>query len=543
MDNPSNEELRARLREAEETIEAIRSGEVDAIVMGDAAYRHVYTLDNADRPYRELVEQMQEGALMISGEGMILYANQRAGEILDINPGQLTGKPLLSCIPVSCRDIVQRNFDSSAIAACSGEIELAATVGLRSVALSFKSIKTNRADDRIVCAVLSDLTERRQIEARLNQAQKMEAVGQLTGGLAHDFNNLLQAIHGNLELVRRMPADREKVSRWAENGLRAVDRGAKLTAQLLAFSRSQQIELKTVAVSELVEGMADLFARTLGTSIQLRLDLDKNRIDVVADPTQLELAVLNLAINARDAMPDGGVLTISTRVCTLRDDQEVPDGTYVELQVADSGTGMTPEVVARAFEPFFTTKAVGAGTGLGLAQVYGICRQAGGHVRIDSKVGLGTTVSLLLRHGEGYSAVVRPLMDDVQNAVRGSPRILVVDDDEGVRVFVMDALESLGYRVEGADSGMAALDTMNANPPDLVVLDFAMPHLDGAQVAKFARERGFAMPIIFVSGYADTSSLAAVAGPNISLLRKPFTIGSLGEIVASAIASATPHDK
>ena len=253
-------------------------------------------------------------------------------------------------------------------------------------------------------ALVAETADRERAQDALRQAQKMEAIGQLTGGLAHDFNNLLQGVAGNLELIKRFPGDPAKVEGWAQNASHVVERGSRLTAQLLAFSRHQEVVLAAVPVSSLVRGLADLFARTLGSSIDVKLDLCADDVAAAADPTQLELAVLNLAINARDAMNGSGTLTIATSSRVVRGEADIADGSYVQIDVSDTGAGMSPEVAARAFEPFFTTKPAGSGTGLGLAQVYGICRQAQGTARISSQTGRGTTVLLLLRRvrfGEG----------------------------------------------------------------------------------------------------------------------------------------------
>src|SRR5215475_6594826 len=233
-------------------------------------------------------------------------------------------------------------------------------------------------------------------ERALRQAQKMEAIGQLTGGIAHDFNNVLQSLTGCLDLIRRRPDEPERVHRWAEAGLKAAQRGANLTAQLLAFSRSQKLELQQINLSALLSGMRELLARTLGPTIRIQIDLGAHSAGVLCDQTQLEMAVLNLAINARDAMPNGGELRIATRERTITHDPELLTGRYIELTVSDTGTGMSAEVAAKAFDPFFTTKGAGKGTGLGLSQVYGMARQAGGVARIQSMPQQGTTVRLLL---------------------------------------------------------------------------------------------------------------------------------------------------
>ena len=407
LETASIEELRERLREAEDTLDAIRSGAVDAVVVGSDDDRRIYTLESADRPYRVLVEQMQEGAVMLSADGTILYANERAGQLLGAQVEHVVGSAFSAFVLDGQHARLQELIRESATGTARDELTVLSANGETPVYCSFKALEAERDQDRLICGVISDLSQQRQMEARLHQAQKMEAVGQLTGGLAHDFNNLLQAIHGNLELVKRSPADPERVLRWTGNAMRAVSRGAKLTAQLLAFSRSQKLELKPVGLAQLVHGMADLFDRTLGAGIDLRLELGDDDALVVADATQLELALLNLAINARDAMPTGGVLRISTLAWTITDDADLADGDYVELSVADTGTGMPADVAARAFEPFFTTKELGAGTGLGLAQVYGICQQAGGHAQIESSP-RGTRVSLFLRRSPAAAAAPDP---------------------------------------------------------------------------------------------------------------------------------------
>jgi signal transduction histidine kinase len=300
-------------------------------------------------------------------------------------------------------------------------------------------------DDQLFYAVGRDVTREREREEALRQAQKMEAVGQLTGGIAHDFNNLLGAVMGGFDLIRRNPTNAERVRRIADNGLSAAERGAKLTAQLLAFSRAQKVEQRPLFVGELVEGMKDLLARTLGPQIKLVFALGEGRVAVLSDPVQLEMAVLNLAINARDAMPDGGTLTVRTAVIDIDGDAELGPGRYVELAVTDAGIGMTPDVAKRAFDPFFTTKGVGKGTGLGLSQVYGIARQAGGGARIESTRGAGTTVRVILPITS--AAVPTPTDAAAATADHASPKaaILLIDDDEDMRGMLRESLDTLGY--------------------------------------------------------------------------------------------------
>jgi PAS domain S-box-containing protein len=386
--------------------------------------------------------------------------------------------------------------------------------------------------------------ERDRAEAALLQAQKMEAVGQLTGGLAHDFNNLLQAVLASLDLIRRRAGDPEQVTRLAAAGAEAARRGARLTAQLLAFSRKQELDLAPVAVVELVEGMRDLLARSLGPGIQLRYVRDDAVGMALADATQLELGVLNLAINARDAMPDGGHLTIAVRTADFDLGADLPAGRYVAVAVSDTGKGMPPEVAARVFEPFFTTKEVGKGTGLGLSQVYGIARQSGGTVRIESLPGHGTTVTILLPATEGAvpaRALVRRRGDgaEVGTAVvsPASALVLVVDDDPDVRQALAGWLDMLGYRVAAAADGRAGLAALERLGPDAMLVDYAMPGLTGAEVAAAARRLRPDLPIILATGDASAVELGAGALAGLPLLRKPFRMEELAEVLGRALST------
>jgi PAS domain S-box-containing protein len=375
----------------------------------------------------------------------------------------------------------------------------------------------------------------RKAEQALQQAQKMEAIGNLTGGIAHDFNNLLQGVAGSLDLIRRRPEDVERVRRWAEAGLQAAERGAKLTSQLLAFSRSQRLEVRPVDISALITGMGDLLSRTLGPTISVALDLDSRGGNAIGDDTQVELAVLNLAINARDAMPDGGTLSITTRRYRNAADSQLPPGDYIEICVEDTGPGMTPEIAARAFDPFFTTKGVGKGTGLGLSQVYAMARQAGGIARIRSRPEGGTAVSIFLPRtlAEAQSDAARP--DSAEQFSAPSASILVIDDDQDVRRFLTDSLDSFGYAVFQAEDGTAGLDALSRLSPDLIILDYAMPGMTGAEVAQKVRLRAPNLPIIFASGHADTSALDAVMHHNSIVLRKPFRVEALQEAILAAL--------
>ena len=392
---------------------------------------------------------------------------------------------------------------------------------------------------------VNDVTERLRDQQRLaraeesmRQAQKMEAVGQLTGGIAHDFNNVLQAVRGSLQLIRRASPD-ERVVGWADTGLRSIKRGAELTSQLLTFAREQKLELKAVCVSKLVEDMQEMIRRSIGPLIRLNIEVADRDTFTLSDVTQLEMAVLNLAINGRDAMPDGGSLSISVRHRDVQDHVSVGSGTYVQIQVQDTGVGMPADVAARAFEPFFTTKGVGKGSGLGLSQVYGLVRQAGGSAQIESEPGRGTTVSMLLPRVEPAPPGAPTSESALAGAQSERSRILVVDDDLEVRTVVVDSLRALGYDVTAAEDGPAGLRALEDAEHDLIVVDFAMPGMTGAEVATRARALRPGLPILFASGYANTTAIEAAMGPSISILRKPFEIAELeSAIVALLVARA-----
>ncbi len=389
--------------------------------------------------------------------------------------------------------------------------------------------------------------ELRASEAALAQAQKMEAVGRLTGGIAHDFNNLLTAVVGSLELLQRRLEPDERSQRLIRAALQAAMRGAKLTAQLLAFSRTQKLDLRAVDIHAALAGMDELLARTTGPMVELRVQPAPEPRSAIADPNQLELAILNLAINARDAMPSGGRLTITSGSLTITEagaraqaDSPAP-GRYAVISVTDTGTGMTPEIRARALEPFFTTKAVGRGTGLGLAQVYGIARQSGGDVRIASTPGQGTTVSILLPAASGKTAEAEPAPADAlrpaHDGIEAGMRILVVDDDEDVRATFVTALEELGYRPLGASGGDDALRILRDNPAvKAAVVDFAMPGMDGASLAAEIRRRRPGLPLLIASGYADTAALDRV--PDTLILRKPVRMADLADALARIMRPA-----
>jgi signal transduction histidine kinase/ActR/RegA family two-component response regulator len=386
--------------------------------------------------------------------------------------------------------------------------------------------------------LMQEVSERERAQAALVQSQKMEAIGRLTGGIAHDFNNLLTVIFGNLEMIQRR-TDEERVLRLAKFAAEAAERAAKLTHQLLAFSRTQKLTLRPVDLNGLIVGMNDLLIRTIGPQIRIVTRLSNPAPWAMADENQLELAILNLAINARDAMPDGGVLTIATST-EPADEETLTPGAYGVIRVADTGIGIPRHLISKIFDPFFTTKPIGKGTGLGLSQVFGIARQSGGTVQIDSDEGAGARFTIWLPLASPPSAVT-DLPADAPHAQRGQGRILVIDDDAGVRRFIAECLEMLGYQVSQADSGQAGLARLGSEAPDLLIVDYAMPGMNGVEVIQMARARAPNLPIILATGYADMDAVDKVIGLG-RVLRKPFRIDDLQSAVHDALkAPQTAH--
>ena len=375
----------------------------------------------------------------------------------------------------------------------------------------------------------------------LFQIQKIEAVGQLTSGIAHDFNNLLTTILGSLELLTRHVSD-TRAARLLTAASQAAQHGANLTAQLLAFSRKQDIALRPVDVNGVIRGMQDMIDRMVGPLAQIRYDLDHDAWPAMANADQLRVSLLNLAANARDAMPLGGELVFKTRRLAVgRPDSNIPDlqpGDYMEVTVSDSGSGMTEEIRSRAFEPFFTTKGPGKGAGLGLAMVYGFVRQSGGTVAIFSTAGRGTTVSIFLPRTDGD--LLREDRTDPRAATPiGRMRILLIDDDESVRNLTKEMLEELGHDVSDAASGPAALKILKGNALfDLLLVDFAMPAMNGSEFATEANKIKPDVPILFMTGYVESGVLRHWSDIGYQTLNKPFKSADLAAAIRATFATS-----
>ena len=683
-DTPSREQLEERLREAEETLDAIRRGEVDAVVVHHPEGQRIYTLESADRPYRVLVENMQEGAVTLTGEGVILYCNQRFAALLGSTRESMIGRSVVPyleradaavmaemlapaagvdlgraaevslrrvdgrVVPVTlsavdlpfepgmpriicviATDLTharQRSHElSAANAQLAGEMEerrsaedrlavaldaagmaswdidletrtvtisrqASAILGLTDAGTETRTLEslsqvfllheqadvTAAFDQAMTSGVLEferrvrpatdttahrwvhvkgrtyqrdgvparlvgvvgDITERRLMEIQLRQAQKMEAVGQLTGGIAHDFNNLLMVIGGSLDVLESaVPTDNAKAQRFFAAAKAGVERGASLNQQLLAFSRRQDLQAQPVCVDDLLRGFATLLSRALGETVSLELPQPVARWYCRSDPHQLETAILNLAINARDAMPHGGRLTILTTLTTLTPREALAmaaePGSYVVIRVRDSGTGMTPETAARIFDPFFTTKAMGKGTGLGLSQVYGFVRQSGGFVSVTSELGQGTTIDLCLPFTD-EAAAATPNAPAAPAAADG--RVLVVDDDINVREVSVAMLSALGYvTVEAGDAEQALSILAKRSDIDMVFSDVIMPgELNGLDLARLIREQFPNVAVVLASGYTAQLQGDKGAPTDVEVLRKPYSRTALATALTQA---------
>ncbi|HLO19491.1 MAG TPA: ATP-binding protein [Sphingomicrobium sp.] len=390
-------------------------------------------------------------------------------------------------------------------------------------------------------ALKAEAAEREAAEAQLRQVQKMEAVGQLTGGIAHDFNNMLAVVVGGIDLaLRRLNGPRREVMMHLNNAMEGATRAAALTRRLLSFARSEPLLPERVDSNELIGGMSDLLDRTLGERIRVEIDLASGAWPIYVDPHQLENAIVNLAVNARDAMEGEGLMRIATENVGLAANEvgDIRAGEYVKISVTDTGCGMPPFVLERAFEPFFTTKPVGKGTGLGLSQIFGFAHQSGGEVGIESQVQRGTTVSIFLPRTEKAAEVrVHPAVQRAAAADIHVPgaRILLVEDDPRVRMATVDALEDLDYEPIACGSGAEAIEIFGAQEFDLVISDVIMPEMTGPELIRHLKKtspREFA--VLFVTGYVGEGESDDLRGSE--LLRKPFTVGALASAVAAALA-------
>jgi PAS domain S-box-containing protein len=498
----------------------------------------------SEQRYRQVVDLIQEG-VWIHTDGKVVYANPHAVQMFGAkSPGELIGRPVMSLVHPDeraramgrTRTVVEEN----------GSVPLAEMklLALDGRAMIVAQHATRFVEDGKVHVLVAgrDITAQREAEAQLQQAQKMESVGQLTGGVAHDFNNLLTVVVGSLDAAvgKASPELRPLV----ESALQAAERGAALIRQLLAFSRRQTLMPERLRLNDLAAGMEDLLRRTLGEHIEIELRLRGDLWSAFADRGQVESALLNLAINARDAMPDGGKLTIETDNAHLDAEYvdhngDVTPGDYVALAVTDTGNGMTPEVLERACEPFFTTKEFGKGSGLGLSMIYGFAKQSGGNLKIYSEVGHGTTVRLYIpRHAAEPASAAAESRAIAPEQPRGGETILLVEDDPLVRNFVALQLRDLGYRVVEAANGPQARDLLDGDAAiDLLLTDVVMPGgMTGLQVADTAKRRRPNLKTLFTSGYTENSIVhQGRLDAGVHFLSKPFRRQELATKVREAL--------
>ncbi len=498
----------------------------------------------SEERYRHVVDLIRE-AVWIHVDGTIIFANPAAASLFGADETEaLIGRSIFSLIHPDDRP---RALERTRIAVGerigipNAEMRLLGLDGRIRIA-ELHAVPFLQDGALHIMSAGHDVTAQREAEARLQQAQKMEAIGQLTGGVAHDFNNLLTVVIGNLDsAVRQASSD---TRRPMEAALEAAERGAALVQRLLAFSRRQTLVPEAVRLNQLVAGMGDLLRRSLGEDIEIETKLAPELWAALADKGQVENALLNLAVNARDAMPDGGKLTIETsnvqtdEAYAVRNPEAVP-GEYVLLAVTDTGSGMSPEVIEHAFEPFFTTKEVGKGSGLGLSMVYGFAKQSRGHVKIYSEIGHGTTVRLYLpRLTSGTAQAPAKAVAEASEHPRGGETILVVEDDANVRVLVLAQLQGLGYRVLAAADGREALDILgNGAAVDLLFTDVVMPGgMTGRQLGEAARRAYPHLRILFTSGYTqDSITHQGKLDQGVHFLSKPYRLQMLAKKIREAL--------
>lgn len=483
----------------------------------------------------QTLDSMSDAFYLLDKQWCFSYINAEGERLLHRKYDDLIGRNVWEAFPEAAESIIKTEYERAIADNTAVEFSL-----------YFAPLKTwfeiNAYPSSEGLAVyFRDITERRELAERLNQSQKMEAIGQLTGGIAHDFNNLLTVILGNAELLKESLDDHPSLRLFAEMSASAAERGAELTNRLLAFARRQALEPKVIDTNKLVSGIEGLLRRALNEDIDIELVRGGGVWPAEIDPSQLESAILNMAINARDAMPDGGKLTIETANARLDDayadtHPDVKPGQYVMISVSDTGTGMSADVIAKAFEPFYTTKPAGKGSGLGLSMVYGFVKQSGGHIKIYSEIGEGTTIRLYFPRANPTG--IEDTFEPARTVMPGHEHILVVEDDNLVRTHVITQLKGLGYRVTEAISGQAALDIIKRHSDiDLLFTDVVMPGgINGRQLADQARVLRPELKVLYTSGYTENAIVHhGRLDQGVHLLAKPYRRSELASKLRKAL--------
>ena len=493
-------------------------------------------LRESEDQFRALIESAPDAVLIASKSGRIILANRQAENLFSYNKGELLKMSLLDLLP----DIKMGIGDDAMTEDGEGQVDSAlvsmvvtdSAGSTHPVEVAVSSAET--AAGRTVTCLVRDVSDRTQLEAQLRQSQKMDAIGKLTGGMAHDFNNLLGVIMGNLDLAsRKLDADHPILKRL-DTAHKAAERGADLTKRMLAVARRQPLQPKPTNIGSTIKELADILPRTLGPDIEMEYDIKDNLPNVLVDPSGLENVFLNLAINSRDAMPNGGKFYITTEVLhlspthPLAQHEDMHPGPYVQIAITDTGEGMTKDTLARVFEPFFTTKERGKGTGLGLAMIYGFVKQSEGGIRISSEVGVGTTIDIFLPVSEAKAEIRSSTTIDrgALFSTANAEKVLVVDDESELLEVAVNYLEEMGFEVLAATDGLQALRTLRANPDiELLLTDIVMPGgMNGVELANKIREERPDLKLLYMSGY-PSGVLAERSGTTLDapLITKPYT--------------------
>jgi PAS domain S-box-containing protein len=494
--------------------------------------------ERSESRFRAIFQTSYQYKGIVALDGTLLDANPTSLRGVNASLAEVVGRPFWDTpwftgtpgMPEKVRTAWERAVNGETV---RQEMLLNLPIGLRYFDFTMRPIRDARGDVVAIVPEAADITARRQAEEALRQSQKLEAIGQLTGGIAHDFNNLLTPIVGSFDLLQRKCHDDPQALRLISSVLQSAERARLLVQRLLAFARRQHLETRAIDLEHLVRGMLDLIERSLGPRIEVRVEMAADLPAACVDPNQLEVALLNLAVNARDAMPEGGAISISAKTADVGSGAlGLAEGRYVRLSVSDDGIGMPPETLARAIEPFFTTKPIGKGTGLGLSMVHGLAAQSGGQLTLESKPGEGTTATLWLPAAD-MSQAVSPAPNHETELPARSLSVLLVDDDDLVRAGAAAMLEAIGHSVVQVASATRALEHIaSGNDFDVLVTDQRMPCMTGIELIRRVRFLKLNLPAVLITGYADAIDPGASTLP---VLAKPFRAAELARAVAEAI--------